>query len=400
MFVIVCDCLPSALCTQSSALYTHLSVYSVFAVVEILTFTILSIFGTRPEAVKMAPVLKALDRHPDRIRSVVCNTGQHREMLRPVLALFGIVPDYNLDVMRPNQTLSSVMAALLTGVDKVVQQVQPDWILAQGDTTTVVVAALVAYHHRVKFGHIEAGLRTGDKYRPFPEELYRHVADSAADVCFAPTLLARDRLLAEGIPAERIHVTGNTAVDALLLAAALPGDTQALDFLKPEQRVVMITAHRRESFGQPFRELCLALRELAKHFPETQFVYPVHLNPNVQQPVKELLSGVPNLYLLPPLDYRTNIELMRRAVMVLTDSGGIQEEAPTFGVPLLVMRETTERPEGIQAGVAKLVGTHRVDIVREASRLLTDEAARRAMQATNPYGDGKAAEKIVEILLR
>jgi UDP-N-acetylglucosamine 2-epimerase len=360
--------------------------------------TILTIFGTRPEAVKVAPVILALAQQPQHFRSVVCNTGQHREMLHPVLALFGITPDIDLNLMQPAQSLAGLTARLLTALDAVVPQVRPDWILAQGDTTTVMVAALTAYYHRVRFGHIEAGLRTGDKYRPYPEEGMRRIADVIADACFAPTPRAVAHLRAEGVPPERIHLTGNTAIDALLAAAARPATGTALNFLPPQVAPVMITAHRRESFGEPFRELCLALRELAQRFPQQPFVYPVHLNPQVQQPVQALLADVPNMHLLPPLDYRDNIELMRRACLILTDSGGIQEEAPTFGVPLLVLRDTTERPEGIDAGVARLVGTRRETIVAEAAHLLEDAAARAAMRGPNPYGDGQAAGRIVAAL--
>ena len=284
------------------------------------------------------------------------------------------------------------------------ERVQPDWILGVGDTTTVFVAALVAYFRRVPFGHVEAGLRTGDKWHPFPEEIFRRVADFVADAYFAPTEHARQILLREGCPPEDVYLTGNTVIDALLDVAAQPYDWAGgpLAELPLDNRLVFVTAHRRESFGEPFRELCLAIRDLAERFAAdgVQFVYPVHLNPNVQAPVRELLADVPNVHLLAPLDYRSLVQLMKRATLVLTDSGGIQEEAPTFGVPVLVMRETTERPEGIAASVARLVGTARQRIVSEAERLLRDPDAHAAMsRGGNPYGDGQAAERITAILL-
>jgi UDP-N-acetylglucosamine 2-epimerase (non-hydrolysing) len=363
---------------------------------------ILSVFGTRPEAIKMAPVMKALEKCPI-IESVTCSTGQHREMLQQVLDLFAIKPDYQLDVMQPDQTLTTLTGNLLKALDGVVHEVQPDWIIAQGDTTTVLVASLLAFYHRLKFGHIEAGLRTGDKYRPFPEEANRKIADLLADAYFAPTDYARQTLLSEGVTDDRIYVTGNTVVDALLYIANQPfdWDTGPLQALPRDRRLVLVTAHRRESFGDTFRQLCEAIRELAHRFAdEAHFVYPVHMNPNVQKPVREILSGINNISLLEPLDYRTLVHLMKNSSLVLTDSGGIQEEAPTFQSPVLVMRDTTERPEGVALGVAKLVGTRYETIVDEASRLLTDSVAYQAMQrSVNPYGDGFAAERIVTALL-
>ena len=336
--------------------------------------TILSIFGTRPEAVKMVPLLKAFARRPDAIRSVVCSTGQHREMLAQVLDLFAIRPDISLDIMEPDQNLAQVSATLLTELDAVVERVQPDWILGVGDTTTVFAAAMVAHFRRALFGHVEAGLRTGDKWHPFPEEIFRRVADFAADAYFAPTEHARGVLLREGCPPENVYLTGNTVVDALLDMAAQPYDWSRgpLAGLPLEGRIVFVTAHRRESFGQPF----------------------------VQAPVRELLADLPNVHLLDPLDYHSLVQMLKRAALVLTDSGGIQEEAPTFGVPVLVMREATERPEGLEANVARLVGTSRQRIVSEAERLLRDPDAHAAMaRGGNPYGDGHAAERIMAILL-
>jgi UDP-N-acetylglucosamine 2-epimerase len=368
--------------------------------------TVLSIFGTRPEAIKMAPVVKALAAVPDRVRSVVCVTGQHRQMLDQVLELFQIRPDLDLQLMRPNQSLSQLTGLLFEQLDRVMQETKPDWVLAQGDTTTVMVTAMVAFYHRIRFGHVEAGLRTGDLYRPFPEEVNRRVADLVAAAYFAPTEGARKALLAEKCDPATVHVTGNTVIDALLDVAARPFDwhaTATLPQLPPEARLVLVTAHRRESFGAPFRELCLALRDLAERFAaeSVHFLYPVHLNPNVRQPVNELLAGLTNVHLIEPVDYFTMVHLMKRAELVLTDSGGVQEEAPSFGVPVLVMRDTTERPEGVTAGVAKLVGTTRATIVTEAAALLGNAAARaRWPRGHNPYGDGHAAQRIVEVLLK
>lgn len=364
--------------------------------------TVLCVFGTRPEAIKMAPVVRRLKEHPEQIRTVVCSTGQHREMLDQVLQLFGIRPDYDLNLMEPNQSLCKLTANLFLGLEPVLEAVEPDWVLAQGDTTTVLVASLAAYYHRARFGHVEAGLRTGDKHRPFPEEINRRLADAVSDLYFCPTERARRTLLAEGYPDTAVLVTGNTVIDALLDVAARPYDWSHGPLAKiPEDgRLVLVTAHRRESFGEPFRRLCEAIRELAGRFPDVHFVYPVHLNPNVRAPVEEILSAKANVHLLDPLDYLSLVHLMKRSTLILTDSGGIQEEAPGLGIPVLVMRDTTERPEGVDAGVVKLVGTDRAVIVEETSRLLTDADARSAMASgVNPYGDGHAAERIVNALL-
>ena len=367
--------------------------------------TVLSVIGTRPEAIKMAPVIQELQRHADRARSVVCVTGQHRQMLESALTLFEIRPDHDLALMQPDQSLSGLTARLFSALDPVVREVRPDWVLAQGDTTTVFVAAVVAFYNGVPFGHVEAGLRTGDRRRPFPEEINRRLADAVADLYFAPTAGARQALLREGVADDRILVTGNTVIDALLSVAGREFDWSTageLAKIPRSGRLVLITAHRRESFGEPFRELCLAIRDLATRFaPEgVSFVYPVHLNPNVRKPVSEILAGHDNVHLVEPVDYLTIVQLMKRATLVLTDSGGIQEEAPSLKVPVLVMREKTERPEGIAAGVVKLVGTARDAIVRESTRLLTDPVAHAAMATgANPYGDGHAAERIVAALL-
>ena len=363
---------------------------------------ILSVLGTRPEVVKMAPILGALARDR-RAVSRVCVTGQHRSMLDELLPVFDIHPDLDLGIMRPSQTLSEVLAAAVTGLERVLRDERPDWVLAEGDTTTVMAAAVAAFHERVPFAHVEAGLRSHDFARPFPEEFNRRVADVAARWCFAPTAGARANLLAEGVAPERVLVTGNTVVDALLDVASRPGDLAPplAPFAAGSRRLVLVTAHRRESFGEPFRDLCLALRDIAEAHPEdVQLVYPVHLNPNVQEPVRAILDGVPNVALLDPLDYVSFVRLLKRAYLVLTDSGGIQEEAPSLDVPVLVMRDVTERPEAVERGTARLVGTRRQTIAAAAHELLSDPGARRRMTGKgNPYGDGRAAGRIVSALL-
>jgi UDP-N-acetylglucosamine 2-epimerase (non-hydrolysing) len=365
---------------------------------------ILTIFGTRPEAIKMAPVLKVLEAHPDRVESRVCVTAQHRQMLDQVLELFDIVPDHDLDLMTQDQSLAQVTAAVFTYLEPVLATERPDWVLVQGDTTTVMAASLLAFYHRIQVGHVEAGLRTRDKYRPFPEEINRRVAGVVADLHFAPTAWARDNLLHEGVDPETIYVTGNPVIDALLMVAARPYHPESgpLAGLPWERRLILVTAHRRENFGRPLERICAALAGIAGRYPDdVHIVYPVHLNPHVQGPVYRLLGDVPNVTLLPPLDYLPLVHLMKRCTLVLTDSGGIQEEAPGLGVPVLVLREVTERPEGVEAGTVRLVGTRTEDILREASRLLDDPAAYQHMaHAVNPYGDGHAAEYIVEALLR
>ncbi|MEI7900216.1 MAG: UDP-N-acetylglucosamine 2-epimerase (non-hydrolyzing) [bacterium] len=369
---------------------------------------VLCIVGTRPEAIKMAPVIRELGKYPDRIQTVVCSTGQHRQMLDDALTLFGIHPDIELSLMRANQDLAGLTARLLEALDRVLQEVRPDWVLAQGDTTTVLAAAMAAFYRHIRFGHVEAGLRTNDSQHPFPEEINRRMADGMADLLFAPTKSSRSNLLKERCAADKIIVTGNTVIDALKIVAAMDYDWGAgpLAGLPSDKRMVLVTAHRRESIddeGGPFRELCLAIRDLAEHYAEkdTHFVYPVHLNPSVRRHVHEILSPARNITLLEPLDYLSLVQLMKRCSLVITDSGGIQEEAPGLGVPVLVMRETTERPEGLAEGVVKLVGTSRGRIRKEVRAVLDDAAAHQAMaRAVNPYGDGKAAERIVAALLK
>jgi len=372
---------------------------------------ILSIFGTRPEAVKMAPVVQALSHTPG-IEAKVVVTAQHRQMLDQVLDLFGIVPDLDLNLMRANQSLAALTAAIFNFLDPVLSQIQPDWVLVQGDTTTVMASALLAYYHRIRVGHIEAGLRTGDKWRPFPEEINRRVAGVVADLHFAPTEWSRQNLLRENVPPEKVVVTGNPVIDALQFVAGQPETTEVKNLLtslglsevkgKKSPRLVMVTAHRRENFGQPIENICTALRLLAETYKdEVRIVYPVHLNPNIQEPVYRLLSNVPHITLLPPLDYLPMVHLLKEATLLLTDSGGLQEEAPGFGVPVLVMRDVTERPEGIEAGTVRLVGTDTQNIINQTHLLIDDPQAHSVMaHAVNPYGDGHAAQYIVEALLK
>jgi UDP-N-acetylglucosamine 2-epimerase (non-hydrolysing) len=365
--------------------------------------TVLSVIGTRPEAIKMAPVVAELRRFPDRIRSIVCVTAQHRELLDPVLGLFDITPDYDLDLMQPGQTLAQLTTAILLGIEQVLIEVRPDWTLAQGDTTTVMATALACYYRRVLFGHIEAGLRTGDKFRPYPEEVNRLLADALADLHFAPTTRARDNLLSEGVPEQSILVTGNTVIDALFqsVGRSLPQAEAVLaEIPLSADRIVLVTAHRRESFGSGLQNICNALVTLSARYPDVQFVYPVHPNPNVTVPVHRHLEGITNISLIAPLDYVSLVYLMKRAYLILTDSGGIQEEAPALGKPVLVLRQVSERPEGIDLGVARLVGTDKARIVREVSHLLDDKATYAQMaRIAYPYGDGQASRRIVEALL-
>ena len=372
---------------------------------------ILTIFGTRPEAVKMAPVVRELANTPG-VETRVCVTAQHRQMLDQVLDLFAIRPHYDLNLMRDNQSLAELSAAIFTNLDPILTDFQPDWALAQGDTTTVAIASLLCYYRKVRFGHVEAGLRTYDKWQPFPEEINRRIAGVLADLHFAPTEWARGNLLREGVDEKSIHVTGNTVIDALQFVARQEEPEEVRTLLKnlkvekvsasdpnpATRRLLLVTAHRRENFGEPMENICLALRQLASR-GDVEIVYPVHLNPNVQEPVNRLLRGVDHISLLPPLDYLPLVHLMKNAHLILTDSGGIQEEAPTFGIPTLVLRDVTERPEGVEAGVLKLAGTDTNQIVSDASRLLDDTAAYADMaRAANPYGDGQAAVRIVRAL--
>jgi UDP-N-acetylglucosamine 2-epimerase (non-hydrolysing) len=348
----------------------------------------------------MAPVVRLLAKTAG-IEARVCVTAQHRQMLDQVLGLFAIQPDYDLDLMRDNQSLPELSAAIFTNLDPVLTDFKPDWVLAQGDTTTVAITSLLSYYRRIRFGHVEAGLRTYDKWAPFPEEINRRVAGTVADLHFAPTDWARQNLLREGVDEALIKVTGNPVIDALQVVAEqpAPAEIKALVEKAGGRRLILVTAHRRENFGQPIEDICAALKALAAR-GDVEIVYPVHLNPNVQEPVYRLLGDVAHITLLPPLDYLPLVQLMKHASLILTDSGGIQEEAPGFGIPALVLRNVTERPEGVEAGALKLVGTDTQVIVREATSLLDDPAVYAAMaKAVNPYGDGHASERIVEALL-
>lgn len=362
---------------------------------------ILSVIGTRPEVIKMAPVIKELEQFGSEFESLVCVTGQHRDMLDPLLATFGINPNHDLDVMLPDQRLGTLTSLLFDRLDSLIHKIRPDWVLAEGDTTSVFVSSMVAYYNHVRFGHVEAGLRTGDRGQPFPEEVNRVVADHVADLMFAPTETNRQNLLREGLPDAKIIVTGNTVVDALQLALTVPYDwaTGPLASVSRTERIVLITAHRRENLGEPMRQLLRAVASLARRFEGQgiQFVFPVHRNPMVGAAVTAELGSVDNVLLLDPLDYVSLLNLMRECALVLTDSGGIQEEAPSLGVPVLVMRERTERPEGLDTGLVSLVGTDFQRIVSIASRVLSEPSEPRR-GILNPYGDGKAAQRIVEAL--
>jgi len=370
------------------------------------------IFGTRPEAIKMAPVIARMKR--EKLKTVVCVTAQHREMLDQVLKIFRIQCDYDLNVMRPSQDLFSLSAATLTGLKRILAKERPDMVLVQGDTTTAFIGGLAAFYLKIPVGHVEAGLRTHNKYSPFPEEINRRLLSTIADIHFAPTEWARSNLLKEGVAASKIFVTGNTVVDALLEIQQRQKTKSAHEawnryFFKswniviPEKitdkKIILVTGHRRENFGKSFRDICFALKKIALSRKDAVIVYPVHLNPNVQQPVNSILSGIEAIRLIRPLDYEPFIYLMGRAHLILTDSGGIQEEAPSLGKPVLVMRDTTERPEGIEAGVVKLVGSDKERIVRAAMKLMDDPRAyKRMSNAINPYGDGKSAGRIVKVL--
>ncbi|HAP35671.1 MAG TPA: UDP-N-acetylglucosamine 2-epimerase (non-hydrolyzing) [Bacteroidetes bacterium] len=364
--------------------------------------TISFIFGTRPEAIKLAPVILDLKNDP-RFTVHICVTAQHRQMLDQVLEIFNIVPDVDLNIMKPNQSLSELTANAIVGIDNYLKTHKPDLVLVQGDTTTVFAASLVSFYHKIPIGHVEAGLRTNNKFSPFPEEINRVLTSHVADIHFAPTTLSKENLVKEGVAPDTISITGNTVIDALLLAKEMvkknPPVISSLsaNVLKNEKSIILITGHRRENFGAGFESMCAAIAELANEFPTYNFVYPVHLNPNVRDPVFRILGNKSNIFLIEPLSYLPFVSLMLRSVLILTDSGGIQEEAPTFGIPVLVMRDTTERPEGVAAGSVKLVGTSKDMIKKVARELLTNKTVYNSMASVaNPYGDGKASKRIIE----
>lgn len=371
------------------------------------TTHVLLVFGTRPEAIKMAPLVMALNAD-ERFRVSVCVTAQHREMLDQVLELFEIKPDYDLNVMTDGQSLHDTAANILQGMQNVLIESKPDRVLVHGDTLSTSTAALAAYYQKIPIGHVEAGLRTGDLYSPWPEEGNRKLASAIADLHFAPTKVAKKNLLREGVPSSSIEITGNTVIDALFWVKTkilktpniLADFNTSYSFLGESNPLILVTGHRRENFGSGFERICMALRDIASRYRHVSVVYPVHLNPNVQEPVNRLLNDIPNVYLIPPQHYVPFVALMMRAKLILTDSGGIQEEAPSLGKPVLVMRDTTERPEAVAAGTVKLVGTATNSIVEAVSELLTDEAEyQRMSNAANPYGDGEASTRIADALV-
>jgi len=365
---------------------------------------ILVVLGTRPEAIKLAPVIRELRRLPRSFQTIVCSTAQHREMLDPLLTLFDVRPDYDLNIMRRGQDLAQITINGLRGLNRVIAKETPDAVLVQGDTTTALCGALGGFYHRVRVGHVEAGLRTRDKYAPFPEEMNRRLITRLADDHFAPTEKAKTALLKEGVPEGRIFVTGNTVIDALLwiqkkIRRNRPKLPQGVADAIRGRRLVLVTGHRRESFGEGFRNICLAILDVANRFRDVVFVYPVHLNPNVRGPVYSILGRHPRIRLAEPLDYAPFVWLMAKSTLILTDSGGVQEEGPSLGKPVLVMREKTERPEGLAAGNARLVGVRKHKIVEKMTELLSNASLRKAMScAQNPYGDGHAAKRIVQAL--
>lgn len=372
---------------------------------------VMLVFGTRPEAIKMAPLVKEFQKYPQHFKTIVCVTAQHREMLDQVLNLFDITPEYDLNIMKPGQSLYEVTCNILTGLKPVFEEVEPDVVLVHGDTTTTLATSLAAFYQKIAVGHVEAGLRTNNIYSPWPEEGNRQVTGRLATYHFAPTEESGANLLNENVDTKNMIVTGNTVIDALLSVvskiesdSALESQLKALISSKgyavnEDKKLVLVTGHRRENFGQGFLNICNALKELAQKFPESDIVYPVHLNPNVQKPVKEILSDVDNVFLIDPLDYEPFVYLMSKSYFILTDSGGIQEEAPSLGKPVLVMRDTTERPEAVKAGTVKLVGTDVHKILEECVALFEDNEAYETMSKShNPYGDGKACERIVTYL--
>ena len=361
---------------------------------------VLTIFGTRPEAIKMAPVVKELNRQSDWFESIVAVTAQHREMLDQVLQTFDIVPDYDLDVMKVNQTLSEITSNVLIGLDKVMKEAKPDIVLVHGDTTTTFAASLSAYYNQIKVGHVEAGLRTWDKYAPFPEEVNRQLTDVIADIYFAPTIESKQNLLKENHPEENIFVTGNTAIDALKQTIKKDYHHTVLENIDPNSKLVLVTMHRRENQGEPMERVFKAIRQVVDQQEDVEIIYPVHLNPVVQKMAEQVLGNHPRIHLIAPLEVVDFHNLAAKSYLIMTDSGGVQEEAPSLGVPVLVLRDTTERPEGVAAGTLKLVGTQTEMIIKEMTNLIVNEAAHQKMAvANNPYGDGLASERILTALL-
>ena len=365
---------------------------------------VLTIFGTRPEAIKLAPVIKELEKYPEQIKSFVCVTAQHRSMMDQVLDLFEIVPDFDLNIMTQGQDLYDITSKVIYKLKAIIKEITPDVVLVQGDTTTTFVGSLSSFYSKINVGHVEAGLRTFSKYAPFPEEINRRLTSVIADYHFTPTEKAKNNLIREGID-KNIYVTGNTVIDALLLMVEKVKNKKKEDWdcfnnIDLSKKIILVTGHRRENFGKGFLSICNALRELSCRFPNFNFIYPVHLNPNVKRPVHEILDGLKNVILLDPMDYEPFVYLMNLSYMIISDSGGVQEEAPSLGKPVLVTRDTTERPEAVEAGTVKLVGTDKNKIVNETIKLLEDKSYYNQMAfAHNPYGDGNAAKRIAEILL-
>ena len=365
---------------------------------------ILSVFGTRPEVIKIAPAIKELCKHPDKFICCTCITAQHRQMVDQLLKLFEIKPNYDLNIMKENQSLEYVTVTVLTQIGEIIRKERPDYLLVQGDTTTSMAASLAAFYQKVKIIHLEAGLRTWNKLHPYPEEINRIIIDSMSDFCFTHTEQAKQNLLREGVALDKIEVTGNTVIDSLLGIAATDIDTRnsPLENIPFNKKIILVTAHRRENFGQPLINICNAIKEIALRYSSSvQIVYPVHPNPNVQKPVCSILKGIINVSLIEPLDYKYFVHLMRHSYLILTDSGGLQEEAPSLGKPVLVLRQVTERPEAVETGTAEIVGTQSRAIVEATVKLLENkEKYERMVQATNPYGDGNAGKRIVERLLK
>ena len=361
---------------------------------------VMSIFGTRPEAIKMAPLVKELERRKE-IESIVCVTAQHRQMLDQVLETFNIKPDYDLNIMKQGQSLSEITSRALTGLESVIKDVKPDIVLVHGDTTTTFAGALAAFYNQVAIGHVEAGLRTYDKYSPFPEEMNRQMVDCMTDLYFAPTTVSKENLLKEDIQEEKIFVTGNTAIDAMSTTVKNDYTHPELEWIKPNEKMILLTAHRRENLGEPMRHIFKAIRRIVDEFDDVKVIYPIHLNPLVRSVANEVFAGCDKVKLIEPLEVFDFHNFQNKSYIILTDSGGIQEEAPSLGKPVLVLRDTTERPEGISAGTLKLVGTNEETIYNETKKLLTDNKEYEKMShASNPYGDGHASERIVDAIIK